>query len=166
MSKKQCKKDEKLRRVQHVAHWMIKGHSSTEIVKNISQQWEITERQAKNYIRFAYDFMYEDVVKKTKDSMAFHQKARLTRYQELQLSMAKIHKSSMSEKDKYSAILQIEKQLLELLKDMGKLDGLYVEKKELSGPGGEALQITGFVINEIAARNGSEFQKTRTKKKA
>ena len=132
-------KAEITRRVRTVAEYLIQGYSASDIVRNVTVTWDIKERQAENYISKAYKLIHDEAVKSIADSKAFHLKARLDLYRDLMKERSKVLKGDTDQKSKVWMLTQLESKIMDILKDMARIDGLYVERLEHSGPEGQPL---------------------------
>lgn len=94
---------------------MMQGHSSADIVRQCTAQWNITGRQAYKYIRKAYEAFREQAEKDMEARRQFHIQSRLKLFRDLQ--------DKKSSKPAGTA--------LAILQDIAKLEGLYVEKTEI-----------------------------------
>lgn len=117
---------EKDKRIRQVMEWILAGHLSSDIVNTCVQQWGITQRQAYKYIRESrarFRALTED---DEKNRLAFHITARM-----------KLFKDLIDKKQPDGASVA-----LSILKDIAKIEGLYITKvdhttkgKELPAPG-------------------------------
>ncbi len=103
------------KRTRAVQEWMMQGHSSADIVRQCTAQWNITGRQAYKYIRKAYEAFREQAEKDMEARRQFHIQSRLKLFRDLQ--------DKKSSKPAGTA--------LAILQDIAKLEGLYVEKTEI-----------------------------------
>jgi hypothetical protein len=112
-----------------VAQWIVEGHSHSDIIHNVTLNWGIEERQAKNYIARALELFVEENNVELKGKIAFHQKARLDNYRTLVDQRNKVIKSSdIAIYAKVKLTCMISNQINATLKDMAKIDGLFVDK--------------------------------------
>lgn len=130
---------EKARRIEMVAHYLIQGYSHSDIIRNCKPTWNLTKRMVENYIREAHEFLVENIVKKLEERYAWHQAARLALYRENLKQRSKIEKSNLAIGDKTLALSRIDRNIMSILKDMARIDGLYVDRVEITGKDGEAL---------------------------
>lgn len=101
-------------RVRQVMEWILAGHSTTDIIKSCITKWEVGERQAYKYHKKAFEQFKEALKLDTQEQLSFHIAARLKLF------------NGVTEKTKaYQAGVS-----LEILKDIAKLQGLYVDKSE------------------------------------
>lgn len=136
-------KIEKFKRVRTVSNWILKGHSHADIIHNITQTWGIEERQAKNYIKEAFEIFKEDTLLELAEAKAFHLKARFEQYKELVEERDKVRKNKKLDTYKRVQLLaMLSNQINTLLRDMAKIDGLFVNKVEHTGKDGNPIQFT------------------------
>ena len=126
-----CTDVDKLRRIKTVTQWLIEGHSHADICHNVSLNWGVDQRQAKRYIADAFVLFKDEVILDIADSRAFHQKARMVAYKELVSEREKVKKNKgLDSYKRVQMLAMLTNQITALLKDMAKIDGLYVEKHE------------------------------------
>lgn len=104
------------KRTRAVQEWMMQGHSSADIVRQCTAQWNITGRQAYKYIRKAYEAFRAQAENDIEARKQFHIHSRLKLFRDLQ------DKKACKPAGVALAILQ----------DIAKLEGLYVEKTEVT----------------------------------
>lgn len=135
--------DEKFKRIRIVCDWILKGHSHADICHNVSENWGLSERQAQRYIKDAYELFKQDTLLELTESKAFHLKARFELYKRLLSQLDKIQKSKKTEDYKrVQMIAMLTNQINSLLRDMAKIDGLFVNKVEHTGKDGSPIQFT------------------------
>lgn len=132
-------KSEKARRVETIAHYLVQGYSHSDIIRNCRPTWGVTKRTVESYIHDAHRFLVDNIVKRLEDRYAFHQTARLALYRENLKQRAKVEKSDMPMADKTLALARLDKNIMALLRDMARIDGLYIERVEITGKDGEPL---------------------------
>lgn len=103
------------KRTRAVQEWMMQGHSSADIVRQCTAQWNITGRQAYKYIRKAYEAFRAQAENDIEARKQFHIHSRLKLFRDLQDKKA----------SKPAGVA------LAILQDIAKLEGLYVEKTEI-----------------------------------
>lgn len=103
------------KRIRMVQEWMMQGHSTADIVRNITSKWDVTERQAFKYIHRAYVSFREVSEKNIENRRHYHLNTRLKLYRDL----------------KGKEFPEGSKAALSILQDIAKLEGLYVEKTEI-----------------------------------
>jgi hypothetical protein len=130
---------EKARRIEMVAHYLIQGYTHSDIVRNCKPTWNVTKRTIENYIRESHEFLVENIVKKIEERYAWHQATRLALYRDNLKHRADVQKSKLPIADKTLSLARVDKNIMALLRDMARIDGLYVERVELTGKDGEAL---------------------------
>jgi hypothetical protein len=131
-----CSEMEKTTRTRTVAQWIVEGHSYTDIVNNITLNWEIDERQAKRYISDALQVFVEENDIELDQKKAFYQKARLDNYQ----ALVKERKSVMKNEDinietKVNLLVKLTNVIDKLLTGMSKIDGVYIDKVDVTSKG-------------------------------
>lgn len=113
---KQPKADKllKMQRVRQVQEWMLEGYLTPDIIKSCMAKWNIKEPMAFRYIREARQGFQAIRIKELEDRIAFHIAARLKLYNGLE-GKTKSNGASVA---------------LEILKDIAKVEGVYVERVE------------------------------------
>ncbi len=134
-------KIEKFRRIKTVSTWILKGHSHADIIQNISDNWGIDERQAYNYIKESFEVFKKDTLLELAESKAFHLKARFESYKDLVAERDKVQKDKKLDAYKRVQMMaMLSNQINALLRDMAKIDGLFVSKIEHTGRNGEPIE--------------------------
>lgn len=136
MDQKKSSKVETDKRTRSVQEWMMQGHTTSDIVRQCTSNWSITPRQAYKYIRKAYEAFKESAEKDLEARRQFHIHSRLKIFRDLQ-----------GKNDSKPAGVA-----LEILKDIAKLEGLYVEKVDHT-TGGKPIENTP---HEVIFHNYSE----------
>ena len=134
MAKNPANKVEKLKRIRVIQEYLIIGKNPKDIVTQVSSTWNITPRMAQYYVRKAFEEFKLMNQKDIESLLGYHVQARL-----------KLLDWSM-ESDKRKPFA------LDVLKDLAKLQGLYVNKVDLTSKG-EAIQFGGI---EIVAPNNDK----------
>ena len=147
------------------------GHSQ-EIVKQLGPQGQLigidqdqaaikaagetlSEAQAKRYIKEAYKLFKEEALIELSESKAFHLKARIEQYKDLVAERDKIKQSKKLEAYKrIQMIAMLSNQINSILRDMAKIDGLFVHKVEHTGKDGSPIQ---FLIPSATEELGSDI---------
>lgn len=113
---KRCDNLEYERRIRTVQEWILQNQSYVDIMKQAMMKWNVSDRQAKNYIRRSYDEWKKSNELKMEDLVhsAIERRKKLAR---------QLEQKYANRPDGISVLLAIEK-------DMDKLRGLYVEKQE------------------------------------
>lgn len=133
-------------RIRIIQEWLLKGYPTTDIVQNSSLKWGVGERQAQKYIKRAFEIFREQCNQKQSERMAFHSQARMKLYKEAY------------DKGQYRVCREI-------LTDLGKLEGLYTERLDLTTKGKEVnlpnLSTLSYdellnLINESGGENNTE----------
>ena len=104
------------KRILEVSGMLLSGLSTREILHFASQNWGISERQTKTYIRRCYTLWRRDFKKKRKAGLDYHLAKREVLY------------NKNFKRGDFNACLEI-------AKDEARLEGLYVERKEVGTPG-------------------------------
>lgn len=133
---KKSSKIETDKRTRSVQEWMMQGHTTSDIVRQCTASWSITPRQVYKYIRKAYEAFKESAEKDLEARKQFHIHSRLKMFRDLR------DKSSC----KPAGVA------LEILKDIAKLEGLYVEKVDHT-TGGKPIE---SAPHEVIFKNYSE----------
>ena len=113
------------KRIRSVQEWLMSGVSTTDIITQCKNKWELSERQAYRYVKKAYEEFRKMSEEDIENRRSFHIEARLKLYRDL--------------KDKNvnkSAAVAID-----ILRDIAKLEGLYIEKSEISIEGEKKIHI-------------------------
>lgn len=152
---KKATKIEKFKRVRTVSNWILKGHAHADICHNVIQNWGLSEAQAKRYIKEAYKLFKEEALIELSESKAFHLKARIEQYKDLVAERDKIKQSKKLEAYKrIQMIAMLSNQINSILRDMAKIDGLFVHKVEHTGKDGSPIQ---FLIPSATEELGSDI---------
>lgn len=130
---------DKARRIEMVAHYLVQGYSNSDIIRNCTSTWGVTKRTVETYLSEAHSFLIDNIVKKLEERYAWHQAARLALYRDKLKERAKVEKSGLAIDSKTLALARIDKVIMGLLSDIAKIDGLYVDRVEITGKDGEAL---------------------------
>ena len=104
------------KRILEVSRMLLSGLSTREILHLASQKWDISERQTKTYIRRCYILWRQDFKKKRKAGLDYHLAKREVLY------------NKNFNRGDFNACLEV-------AKDEARLEGLYVERKEVGTPG-------------------------------
>jgi hypothetical protein len=115
------------KRLRIVQEWIIDDHPYMDIVSSIRKQWEVSEPQAKRYIKAARD-------KWAGEEQAIIEQKRRARIE----SLKKLRRSL---KDQYKGTPFGIRAILSVDKEISKLENLYPAiKLEHSGPGGKPIE--------------------------
>ena len=132
-------KIEILKRLRTVQEWMMQGQNTTDIIRQCVSQWGISERQAYRIIEKGYDDFYLINKRHTKRKLYYHVEARRKLFRDL--------KDKNTPKGARTANL--------ILDSMAKLEGVFIEKHEVTGKDGQPLvEATTTVV--ILPSNGHE----------
>lgn len=125
---------EKIKRLKAVSKWMLDGHSTSEIIYNITQQWGITERMAYYYIEEAREEFKKEVSIDLESKRATYIRRRQENYRMIKKLLDDVIKQAeMADKEKADIVTKYQRILNDLDQDMARLDGLYMEKVEHQG---------------------------------
>lgn len=83
-NRKAVDKTEKQRRIRTVVEWIIQGYSTSDIIRQCSSLWNITERQAYNYNKWAIDELRKNNKKSIEEKKSIHIEMRLKLFRDLQ----------------------------------------------------------------------------------
>ena len=103
------------KRVRSVQEWMMSGNSTSDIITQCMNKWDITERQSYTYISKAYKAFLKISEDTIEERRSFHIETRLKLFRDLRDK--NINKSAAV--------------AIDILRDIAKLEGLYVEKSEV-----------------------------------
>lgn len=155
---KKARKEVVLERVQYVLNQILAGVTSSEIIRNASEMWDIGGRQVENYIAKAYAVLRTNLLEDAKDSKAFHVTARLNLYEHKLKERNKIFKSKIKDRDKTYLIRAIDTQIMDILKDLAKINGQYVTKVDHTTQGDKlpssvAVEIVGWKMKPVTTED-------------
>lgn len=120
-------KGEKLKRVRIIQEYLVLGKNPKDIVSQVSNQWDITQRMASYYVKKAFDDFRAMSGKDIETLRGYHISAR----------MKLLDWAMESDKRKPFA--------LDVLQDMAKLQGLYVAKHDITSDGKEMNLVQIFI---------------------
>jgi hypothetical protein len=138
--RKKANNIEKDKRIRQVMEWILAGHLSSDIINTCMQTWNITERQAYKYIRESRSRFRNLTEGEQKERLAFHITARL-----------KLFKDLVDKKNPDGASVG-----LSILKDIAKIEGLYINKVDLTSKG-KQLPSTPVVVNNNSGLSDEQF---------
>ncbi len=137
-----------------VAHYLVQGYTRKEIKDSCTATWNCTPKTVDNYIRSAYGQLKESLSENLEEQMGWHRSVRLRMFRERLSFRAKVLKdASMSTYEKSLALTRVDKSIDNVISDMARLDGLYVERTELTGANGAALFPENMTINFVSSGN-------------
>lgn len=84
-SGKKVDKDEKERRVRAVQEWILQGYATSDIIKQATISWSITERQAYKYHKCAFEYFKEANETKVEQKKAYHIELRKKLFRDLKM---------------------------------------------------------------------------------
>lgn len=82
-NKKAVDKTEKQRRIRTVVEWIIQGYSTSDIIRQCSSLWGITNRMAYNYNKWAIEELKKNNDKKLEERKSIHVEMRLKLFRDL-----------------------------------------------------------------------------------
>ena len=112
MKRYKADKAQQLSRIRSVQEMLLNGNCAGDIIAYISNQWSITERQSQSYVKWAYDEFKAQTSATMEEQTSFHIQARM-----------RLYKNNLNKDDKLA---------LDVLKDIAKLKGMYVEKIDMT----------------------------------
>lgn len=127
-------------RVRTVQEWILQGFATVDIIKQCTGKWNISERQAYRIYNKAYDWFHDLRQKGSKRRLYYHMEVRLKLYRDL--------------KDKTSP--QGARSALKILDSMAKLEGVMIEKHEVTGKDGGPIIETNTQTVVILPSNQHE----------
>lgn len=116
-------KIEKEKRLRIVQEWLLQDHTTSDIVTQGVAKWGISKRQVERYVADAYEAFRRMTESSTERRLYYHiqRRMKLLRDMERKQSPSGVSVS------------------LSILDSMAKLEGLAINKHELSGQNGEPL---------------------------
>lgn len=103
------------KRIRSVQEWMMSGNSTSDIITQCCNLYGVERRQAYKYVEKAYKNFKELSDNNMEERRAFHIEARLKLYRDL--------------KEKNTP--RVAAVAVDILKDIAKLEGLYVDRQEI-----------------------------------
>ncbi|MFZ4412461.1 MAG: hypothetical protein ACOYOV_05195 [Bacteroidales bacterium] len=113
------------KRIRSVQEWLMSGQCTTDIITQCVNLYGISSRQAYTYLKKAYKEFKKISEEQIEERRSFHIEARLKLYRDL--------KDKNTSKSAAVAV--------DILKDIAKLEGLYVEKQEITMPDGLVITV-------------------------
>lgn len=114
-------------RLRTVMEWILDDHTYTDIKKSILAKWDISDRQAKRYYADAYELLSEGAEHNIERKKAFY----------IQRKKKLIRDMDPKEKKTASGVAAINK----ILDSMAEIEGVKVNKHELTGKNGKDLNL-------------------------
>jgi hypothetical protein len=114
------------KRVRTIQEWIMEDHTYSDIIRSSVARWDVSSRQAERYYAKAFKDFRDATRQSTEVLVAYYKK----RKQKLIREMDPILKKSPSG---VRAINQV-------LDSMAKLDGIVLDRLEITGKGGGPLQ--------------------------
>lgn len=123
------------KRVATVQEYILRDYSSTQIIAHCVASYRVSERQAKRYIQDAYAGFEAITAADKKQRLNFHVQKRMKLLREI----------DPAEKNSAFGVRTV----LEVMKDIAKLEGLYVEKHEHTGKDGRPIEMSVTKLKPI-----------------
>jgi len=114
---------------------LLSGLTTKEICWNVMEKYHISKAQVERYIRRCFVYWHRDFKKKRKAGLDYHLAKREVLY------------DKNFKKEDFNACLEI-------AKDEARLEGLYVERKEVGSPGSFAEWVKA--VKEEKERRGKK----------
>lgn len=96
----------------------------------------VKSRSIDKYIRKAREIMRTDSILELEESKAFHLRVRLENFKELTAEKKKIlENEKLTAYKRTMCLVAVSKQISDILKDMAKIDGLYIERLDHTSGG-------------------------------
>jgi len=140
---KRSDKVEMERRVRTVQEYILMDYPYADIVAQCIQKWGVCDRQAKRYIQDAYDSFKATLEKNFEKRLGFHLQRRMKLLRQL-------------DPEERRTATGVRAELL-VLRDIAKLEGLYIEKHEFSGKDGAPIPLS--VTHEVVFKDYSNDSK-------
>lgn len=143
MPEKEVNKQELEERVLIISRKMLSGIPTKKICHLMSLEWGVSERQIKRYIAKSYTMWRREYGRRLRSGLNYHMAIRMGLYEE-----AYKGKTIKITKPIKGGVVTIEKTedqdfhlCLEIAKDIARLEGLYIERKEEGPPGSFATWV-------------------------
>lgn len=137
MPEKEVSKQQLEERVLAVSRKMLSGFPTKKICRLMSSEWDVSERQIQRYISKAYTMWHKEYKRRLRAGLDYHMAMRMKLYEEAYkgntIKITKITKGKMVTIEKTED--QDFRLCLEVVKDIAKLEGLYIERQEVGTPG-------------------------------
>ncbi len=127
-SEKRITQAEMLLRKRNVAEWILEGNQPVDIVNSIQKLWDLKQRQAYYYVGGALELLEKNIIGKLGERLAIHVSIRLKMYKQVS------EDKSLKSKDRYTL-------MLEILKDIATMEGIYKQTIKLETEHTERLDI-------------------------
>lgn len=133
-------KIEKERRIRVVQEWILSDHTSPDIVSQAAAKWGVSVRQAYRYVADAYKGFRETNEVVVANRLHYHIQRRMKLLRDLE-------KKNTSHSIKAS---------LNILDSMAKLEGVLIDKHELTGKDGGPIQ-TQSKVPDLSSLSDDEL---------
>lgn len=142
-----CTKEEHLTRLRVVQEWILEEHKYSDIVRSCMSKWGVSKRQSERYYKDAYKAFSEGEVKNVEQKKAYY----------IQRKKKLIREMNAAEKKTAAGVTAINR----VLDSMAEMEGIKVNKHEITGKDGEAIGIPSIVVyNHAPPLAGSEDEIT------
>ncbi len=131
MSTERASKIEVAKRIRTVQEWILDDHTYSDIIRSSVARWDISERQAERYYAKAFEDFHEATRQSTESLKAYYKKRKMKLIREMDPVLKKTP----------SGVRAANK----VLDSMAKLDGIVIDKIEVTGKDGGPLQTTTTV---------------------
>ena len=120
------------RRLATIREWILADYTYTDIISSAVIRFEVCERQAERYYSKAFQSFKSDNQQTVEHQKAYYKAKKLKLIRDMYPEAKKTPRG-------VTAINKI-------LDSMAKLDGIMIDKVEVSGPNGEPLQNTHVIV--------------------
>jgi hypothetical protein len=141
-----AKKSDKVeveKRIRIIQEWLMQGQTTFDIIRQSVSSWGISERQSYRLLERAYDEFSQLKQRGTKRRLNYHIEARLKLFRDM--------KDKATPKGARAACM--------ILDSMAKLEGVLIDKHEITGKDGQPIETTQTVV--ILPSNGHETQESK-----
>lgn len=121
-------------RIRAIVSWIAEGYFTKDIIKQCNSTFGIKKSSAYRYLDFARKEMRESRIKKIEDIIAFHHSARMLLYNNLE--------NKKTPNGVFAA--------MDILKDLARLDQLYVDRTAHSFDNELQVSLTAEEIKKIS----------------
>ncbi len=83
VGRKKIEKSEVEKRVRNVQEWILRGYPTSDIIKQLSKNYKITERQSYRYYKKAFELFKKENEREIEEKKAFHLEIRRKLYKDL-----------------------------------------------------------------------------------
>ncbi|TZF84526.1 hypothetical protein FW774_05930 [Pedobacter sp. BS3] len=128
-------KVEKAKRIRTVQEWIMDDHNTVDIIRSAVARWDVSERQAERYYSEAFTLFKELTEKSIESKKAYY----------LQRKKKLIREMDPAFKKTPSGVRAINK----VLDSMAKLDGIMIDKLEVTGKDGVPLSFPEVKVTVV-----------------